>query len=93
MTYQASRDETEDLGHIFHAFVGARAVAQAAADKANEAAGEYQQKLLVLMGKLGIAPELINQVKVQWHSGVVTITDPFVAPVAVPTSDGAVVPA
>lgn len=92
MVYQVSRDESEDLGHVFHAFVGARMVAEVAAAKANEAAAEYQQKLLALMAKIGIPQDMVQRVKVQWHSGTVTIEDPLTTPVQ-PTSDGNRVPA
>ncbi len=67
-------------------------VAEVAAAKANEAAAEYQQKLLQLMAKLGIPQDMVQRVKVQWHSGTVTIEDPLAMPVQ-PTSDGNRVPA
>lgn len=86
MTYSASRQDIQDLGHVFHYFVGSRQAAEAAAAKANEAQREYEQKLTALMDKLGIPRDQINYVKVNWFSDQVTVQDPFGVPM--PQSDG-----
>ncbi len=77
MTYTVSRDKAQNLGNIYHYWLGSRKAAEAAAAKANEAQAEYTQHLLALMDELGIDRSLVNQLRIDW-GGTVTITDPFI---------------
>lgn len=74
-SYSASRDKTENLGNVFHYWVGAREAAQAAAAQANKAREEYEQGLRALVEELGIDMQLLPSVHVQWHTGQVTVDD------------------
>lgn len=86
MTFQVPRDRTEELGNVYHYWVGAKEAAQAAASQANKARDEYQKQLLALMVELGIDIDQIAEVKVQWHTGQVSVGE---APVLVGApSDG-----
>lgn len=73
--FNIGRDVSEELGNVYHLFVGARRAAESAAAKANEAQQEYTIQLTRILNQLGIPLEEINRVKIQWHTGIVTLEE------------------
>lgn len=77
--YEVGRDVTEELGNIYHVYMGAQQAALKAASHANAARAEYEIQLRKLMAQYGVLEDRAPYVRVEWHTGRLLVEDSVVA--------------
>lgn len=82
MEYSISRDISQELGQVYHVYMGAAKAAMAGAAQANAARAEYELQLKKIMTDLGIPMEKAPYVKVQFNTGAVVVDETIGAPTA-----------
>lgn len=78
--FEVGRDVTEELGNVYHVYMGAQQAALKAASHANGARAEYEMQLRRLMAQNGITDDKAPYVRVEWHTGRMIVED---APIGV----------